>query len=491
MVSKKDGYLKQIQTLSLPLSALKGIGPKRSASFALKGLHTLLDLLFFVPLRYEDRRQIIPLGDIRDGTLALVRGKVVFGREEGFYPKGKRVFKILIQDGRAGLELVWFNYRKPFMTQISSQGTELLAYGLVRKNRGRRQMIHPDTTVIRPPGSAQAPGFQPVYSSIQGVAPATVRSAISAALEKHLPSLLDPLPHSTTHRLGLPSLRESIRHVHRPPKDSSLEELNRHRTAFHRRLLFDRFFLVMLTMAFRKKKRERGEGIPFSLPNNLKARLGEFFPFRLTFDQLRAVSDITQDLASGTPMNRLILGDVGCGKTAVAAVAAYLCTQNHRQVAVMAPTQILAIQHRDYFESLAEKMGFRPALLTSGLRKGVRDEIHRKIRKGDCNLVIGTQSLIQEDLHFFRLGLVIIDEQHRFGVRERALMDRKGPNPHHLVMSATPIPRTLAMTLYGDMDISWIRGYPEGRLPVLTRIAGSNDKRRVFEELTGRLSRGE
>jgi ATP-dependent DNA helicase RecG len=205
---------------------------------------------------------------------------------------------------------------------------------------------------------------------------------------------------------------------------------------------------------------------------------------------MAAVQDIMKDFAVGKPMNRLLLGDVGCGKTAVAAVAAHVSIRNNRQVAIMAPTQVLASQHLAYFTALSKKMGFRPVLLTSGLRKAVRQEAYRKIRDGAHNLVIGTQSLIQEALLFSDLGLVIIDEQHRFGVRERALIDRKGTHPHLLVMTATPIPRTLAITIYGDMDISLIRGYPKGRREVVTRVVTEGEKRDLFELVKRRLHEG-
>jgi len=211
----------------------------------------------------------------------------------------------------------------------------------------------------------------------------------------------------------------------------------------------------------------------------------------LTGQQIKAVQDIAKDLVSGKAMNRLLLGDVGCGKTIVAAVAAHITVLNRRQVALMVPTQVLATQHLEYFTQLSDKMGFRPVLLTGGLSKAARREIVHEIRSGSYNLIIGTQSLIQEDLVFSDLGLTIIDEQHRFGVRERALMDRKGVNPHLLVMTATPIPRTLAITLYGDMDISLIRGYPKGRLPVLTQMAKEGEKRMLFDSLIRRLSQGQ
>ena len=223
----------------------------------------------------------------------------------------------------------------------------------------------------------------------------------------------------------------------------------------------------------------------------LEDAFAKFFPFKLTPYQKMAISEILTDFKSGKPMNRLLVGDVGCGKTAVAAVAAHVCVKNKAQAAIMAPTQILAIQHMDYLTTLSAKAGFRPVLLTSSLKRSDRKQICEGIANGQYNLIVGTQSLIREDLIFSRLGLVIIDEQHRFGVRERAMMDRKGDHPHQLIMTATPIPRTLAITLYADLDISWIRGYPEGRLPVVTRIVREKEKRKVLDELIHRLSQGQ
>jgi ATP-dependent DNA helicase RecG len=352
-------------------------------------------------------------------------------------------------------------------------------------------MIHPEVRAAKEGSQKDGMGFHPVYPTIDGIPPSILRSAISRALEKDLPTLRDPLPRDLVHRLGLPGLEESIQEAHRPQEGLAIEELNSFSTPFHKRLLFDRLFLIMLTMAFRKKTREKGTGFVFAIPEKIEEAFATLFPFKLTVHQEKAIADILTDFKSGKPMSRLLVGDVGCGKTAVGAVAAYLCTKNGAQAALMAPTQILACQHMDYFAALSEKAGFRPVLLTSRLKKADRDRAYKGVADGRYNLIIGTQSLIGEDLVFSRLGLVIIDEQHRFGVRERALMDRKGNHPHQLVMTATPIPRTLAMTLYADLDISWIRGYPEGRLPVVTRIVGETEKRKVFAELIERLSRSQ
>ncbi len=489
MPRHKNAYLKRTQDLDLPLSSIQGIGPKRAAFFSIKGIHTILDLLFFTPFRYEDRRRITPMSEAQEGPPVLVKGKVVFGREDRLYGR-KRMFRISIRDASAGVELVWFNYRRPYLSKLAEE-PELLAYGVVTMNRGHRQIVHPEIRVARERSQEDGMGLHPVYPTIDGIPSSILRSAISRAMEEHLPTLRDPLPADLIHRLGLPSLREAIQNTHRPQKALSIEELNACATPFHKRLLFDRFFLIMLTMAFRRKARERGTAFTFSIPENLRDTLAEFFPFKLTSYQEKAISEILIDFKSGKPMNRLLIGDVGCGKTAVGAVAAYVCATNRAQAALMAPTQILASQHMDYFSTLSVKAGFRPVLLTSGLKKSARNQVYENIANGEYNLIIGTQSLISKELIFSRLGLVIIDEQHRFGVRERALMDRKGNHPHQLIMTATPIPRTLAMTLYADLDISWIRGYPEGRLPVVTRLVRENEKRKVLDELIERLSHGQ
>jgi len=487
----RDTHLKSIQKLTLPLSTLKGIGPKRAVSFARKGIRTILDLLFFTPIHYEDRTKITPIQEVPEGTPVQVQGKVVFGKEERFFRSRKKIFRIMIRDERASLELIWFNYKKPHLDALAVQGASLLAYGSANRNHGRRQMLHPE--VLKP--AAEAPsemlGFYPVYSPLEGMSSAMVRSFMRKALQSHLSAIIDPVPAPLAETLDLPSLDEALRSVHFPPEGSSIADLNTFGTAFHKRLLFDRFFLVMLTISFRQRGRKRNACPSLSVSPKSQNEVGQFFPFTFTHDQAKAVHDILHDLSSGTPMSRLLMGDVGCGKTAVAAVAAYACIRNNGQAAIMAPTQVLASQHLEYFSGLSEEMGFRPALLTAMLKKREREDLYRKIGDGVCNLIIGTQSLIQEDLVFRNLGLVIIDEQHRFGVRERALIDRKGINPHLLVMTATPIPRTLAMSIYADMDVSIIKEFPPGHVPATARLVPETQKREVFDFLTARLSEGD
>ncbi|MBN1832289.1 MAG: ATP-dependent DNA helicase RecG [Deltaproteobacteria bacterium] len=494
MTSKKDDPLRRIQKLTLPLTCLKGIGPKRAKLLAEKGLHTILDLLFFTPLRYEDRTRILPISETEEGIPILVKGKVVSGRETSFYPSRKKTFRIVLNDQTSMLELIWFHYRRPHLAQYAVRGRELLAYGRIQRNRGQRQMIHPEVTLLNTNGPLSAVsllGYYPVYPAIQGIAPNMVRSMMRTALDDYLSDLIDPIPKQITGRLRLPDLASAIKNTHFPSHDSHFDQLNQMTTPFRKRLLFDRFFLVMLTMAFRKKCREKRPSPAFTVPPGLMKDLDVFFPFRLTPHQMGAIEDMVKDFQTGTSMNRLILGDVGCGKTLVAAVAAYIAVRNDHQTAVMVPTQELARQHFEYFSSISPKMGFRPVLLTGKLNKAEQLRVYDDIRKQKANLVIGTQSLIQEGLRFAKLGVVVIDEQQRFGVKDRALMDQKGRNPHVLVMTATPIPRTLAITLYGDMDLSFIEGYPEGHKTVLTHLIHENQKRRVFETLKQRLLAGE
>jgi len=490
----RETHLRETQKLTLPLTNLKGVGSRRAMSLAQKGLHTILDLLFFTPIRYEDRTRISSIGDAEEGVPVLVKGRVIFGREEIFFPSRKRLFKIVIEDSKSNLELLWFQYKKPHLTRLATLNTELLVYGTIKIYRGKRQMVHPEITVQdnnRAKSDGGGFGFYPVYSSVKKISNNIVKSLIRASLDDYLGAIIDPIPREITRRLSLPDLARAIQYIHLPPSESPIDTLNQCDTPAHKRLIFDRFFFVMLAMAFRKGSRERVSSPIFSIPSDLMKTLGKFFPFRLTSHQLGAIEDIIRDMTRGRPMNRLLLGDVGCGKTVVAAVAAFLTIHNRRQVAIMVPTQVLANQHMEFFSSLSAKMGSRPALLSGRLKKTKRRDIYDKIRNGRYNLIIGTHSLIQEEVSFSDLGLVIIDEQHRFGVRQRALMDKKGKNPHQLVMTATPIPRTLAITLYGDMDISMIKQYPEGHRPVVTHLIEEEQKKWVFEILKKRMSEGQ
>jgi ATP-dependent DNA helicase RecG len=490
MTSGKGPLSNHIQGLSMPLSLIKGVGQKRAELLGLKGLHTILDLFYFTPIRYEDRSTISALSSVEEGRPCLVKGIVIDGKEEKYFPSRKRIFRIVISDNEGTpLELVWFHYIKPHLAGFSRKGLEITAYGTMKTVRDRRQMFHPDVK-LSAHGSKDVPGFVPVYSAVKGLSDNALRAFVRNSMDNCLKDLIDPLPSHLLKGLHLPGLRESIAGVHFPPDGWSIELLNSFDTPFHARLVFDRFFYVMLTMALRKKRKETISIPPFVMTESCGKNMESFFGFSLTSDQDRAFEDIAGDFQSGRPMNRLLMGDVGTGKTAVAAIAAHIAIHNKRQVALMAPTQILAEQHFDYFSDLAAGMGFNPVLVTGDMKRSERNEVYQRIRNQEVNMVIGTHSLISEDLVFADLGLAIIDEEHRFGVRQRAMMDKKGNSPHILAMTATPIPRSLAITVYGDMDISIIKEYPKGRMPVVTRLVNKPEKKWAFETLKECLKSG-
>lgn len=486
----KAQRFEHMQGLSLPLNLIRGVGPKRAALLSLKGLNTVLDLFYFAPIRYEDRSKISNIGSVENGSPCLVSGTVTEGGEVQFYPSRKRIYRITISDDNGDLlDLLWFKYIKPHLAGFSRQGLKLMVYGTMKISGPKRQMFHPDISV-QGPGSKDSRGFVPVYSAVKGISGNTLRAVIRTSMDDFLKEIIDPVPAGLLDQLHLPDLRSSIRGVHFPPGDTSDELLDRSETPFHRRLLFDRFFCLMLFMAFLKKKKDRISKPEFMTPRSLEQNIGRFFRFNLTSGQRQAVSDIVGDLKSGHPMNRMLMGDVGTGKTAVAAVAAHITVMNNRQAAIMAPTQVLAQQHMEYFSRLPEGMGFNPVLITGDIKRGEREKVYSKVREGEYNLVIGTQSLISEELAFRDLGLAIIDEQHRFGVRQRAMMDQRGDNPHILVMTATPIPRSLAIALYGDMDISVIREYPGGHRPIKTFLVDKLQKKWAFDRLKECISSG-
>ncbi|MBW2345674.1 MAG: ATP-dependent DNA helicase RecG [Deltaproteobacteria bacterium] len=488
MITPRSNQVGQVPELNRPLTSLKGIGKKRAELLAQKGLYTVLDLLFFTPIRYEDRSRILPINETGEESEVYVKGNVISAGEKRFFRSGKRLFRIVIEDETAALDLLWFQYRKAHLSRFTYPGLRLMAYGKIQKMQGKRQMIHPDIILQDQGKDKEVLGLYPVYSMVKGISGQVLRSAVRQALDLYDYALADIIPGEITARLGLPGIANTIRSVHFPPYGSSVDRFNRFETKYHQRLIFDRFFHVMLNIAYRKRSRAMRKGPVFKTPKGLDQRLEKIFPFRFTNDQANVIEDILRDLRGSGPMNRLLEGDVGCGKTVVAAVASYVTTLNHRQVAIMVPTQVLARQHYAYFSSLSESMGFRPVLVTGALKRPDRMKINEKINNGEYNLIIGTQALIQEDVSFKRLGLVVIDEQHRFGVRQRALLDKKGINPHLLVMTATPIPRTLAMTVYADLDISVIKEYPEGHLPVMTYLLNENQKRKVFNTVKKRLS---
>ena len=490
MAGKSDSYphIRSIQNtyLNSPVSDLKGVGPKRAALLIKRGLATILDLLYFIPRGYEDLSRIVSISETEPDKTALVKGKVIWAGEEKLYGRRKRLYKIILGGDAGQLELVWFNLNSGFFSSLSNPETEILVYGRVKKNGNKIQIYHPDVSVYDP--GTKPPGILPVYPSVEGVSNKIIRSVIKTAIDKYLDLIIDPVPPDILEKTKLPDLKKTLNSLHFPEEGTDPDQFENGDSPFHKRLVFDRFFSLMIKLRCGKYQREKLKAAPMIIQEEDFGKIPDFFPFRLTGDQLKCMEEIYSDLTGGKLMNRLIMGDVGTGKTLVAVAAAFMAVKNNCQVSLMAPTQLLAEQHMRYMESLPDSMGFKPVLLTGNLKKPEKDRVYESIKKGQYNIIIGTHALLQAKLEFKNLKMAIIDEQHRFGVRQRSTIIEKVENVHVITMSATPIPRTIAITLYGDRDISVIKEYPDTRKPVSTVLADRSEKRWIFNKLREKIS---
>jgi ATP-dependent DNA helicase RecG len=464
--------------LAAPAQFLPGVGPKRAALLEKLGLKTLGDLLFHLPSRYFDRRAAVPLAKLRPDTDVCVQGEVVRVRSYRAERSRIPVLEVEIAEGAARAKLLWF--RQPWRAREFKAGDTVLAAG--RTGRGRSLVVGEFEILDAGRDPLHAGGVVPAYATIEGVSKRQIRALVRAALEA-CPSPPETLPEELLRRRGLPGIAEALRGAHAP---ASPDDAFRAR----RRFAYEELFLLQLRLARRRRSlaadRAR-RALPVS--RTLDFRIRRLFPFAFTPAQDRVVAELRRDLVAGPPMSRLLQGDVGAGKTAVAAYALLAAVGNRAQAAIMAPTELLAEQHHRTFSRLLEGKKARSALLTGGLGARARAELLARIADGEIELVCGTHALLTEDVRFKDLALVVIDEQQKFGVLQRAELGGKGARPHVLVMTATPIPRTLALALYGDLDVSVIDALPPGRRPVSTLHvpeAGRRDKeefvRRALDE---------
>ncbi len=459
--------------LATPLQYVKGIGPARAEMLAAKDLSTVADLLYYAPFRYEDRRNIKSIAELAPGEKAVVLARVSAGKLSRYRRNGPALFEATLHDGSgANLQARWFHGERFQDTLVS--GTRLALFGKVELDRshGNRLMIQPEIEIL----SADDEGEEtlhsgrivPVYEAAAKISTRVFRTLIDRIL-KDAPMPEDALPESVRTHLALPDLASAIHHLHFPPHDADLRLLNEFRTPAQVRLIFDEFFWLECGLALKKGKAKAAAGIPFIVTDRAREQIKKMLPFKPTGAQRRVMQEIADDMKRPHPMNRLLQGDVGSGKTIVAAQAAVIAIENGYQVAVLAPTEILAAQHYLYFKRLLEKLGYVVASLTGSQSAREKQQIKNLIAEGYIKVVVGTHALIQEDVKFSKLGLAIVDEQHRFGVRQRLELMKKGEQPDVLVMTATPIPRTLALTIYGDLDVSTLDELPPGRKPIITR----------------------
>jgi ATP-dependent DNA helicase RecG len=470
--------------LDTPVQFLKGIGERRAEGLGRLGIRTARDLLWHLPHRYIDASTLTPLARAEVGQEVACMGRVV---TKGVLPtrRGLRIFHAVLRDESGLLECVWPG--QPFLDRTIIVGQTLLVSGPVRFYHGR-QLAPREFVILADLETDGDPLFSgkvlPVYPATEGLSHKVIRSLIDRHLDALIPLAEDVLPAALPASLRLPSLPEALQAVHRP---RDLEQAERGR----RRLAFDELFdlQLMLIRARVIAKRHRS-GVAFSLKRDLTTRLRESLPWELTGDQQQALREITGDMTSPDRMHRLLMGDVGTGKTVVALFAMLLALENDFQAALMAPTELLVEQHGATLEKLLQALQLRPELLLGRQTPAEKAAVRKRLATGQARLAVGTHALLQEGVTFKRLGLVVIDEQHRFGVEQRAALIGKGVAPDVLLLTATPIPRSLALTLYGDLDVSTLRERPPGRGLVRTALRHRNQRERVFDFVRAECLKG-
>ena len=535
--------IQRMLELSTPVQYVKGVGPRIAEVLAAKGIHTVGDLLHYLPFRYEDRLNPRGISELRPGEMASVIGEV---RNSGlFRTRSKPIFQLTIGQGRSRLRCIWFN--ATYLQGKFTPGQMIALYGKVEEDLRTRelQIIQPQFELLGDPTesdstetdkraaeSLEIGRIVPIYEATGRVTPRWFRRIIRTALENLTPEFPDPIPAAVRSHLGLVSPRAALWNVHWPEPGESLTDLQSSRTPAHIRMIFDELFFVELGLELKRQQLKAQTGIAFRLDDRVRSAIKKILPFHPTAAQKRVLKEIAADMEKAYPMRRLLQGDVGSGKTIVSFEAAIIAIENGYQVALMAPTEILAQQHYFSARRILENAGYRIVLLTGSLEPDRKREIRRHIAQGSAQLIIGTHALLQEKVEFAKLGLVIVDEQHRFGVMQRLKLMKKSADgnepdvgkadeanvvraeanvgtaaigrpaerssasrpqigePDVLVMTATPIPRTLALTLYGDLDLSVLDQLPPGRTPIITKQVTDGQSPKVWEFVRKQVAAG-
>ncbi len=485
-------YQRCLSILERPVDEVRGIGSKLAKRMVKKGIDTIEDLLYYIPRDYEDRRRVVPIAELQPEKEVLVFGEVI---KSGPTSYGKRkVYEVVITDGTGYLYLKWFHFKEGLWRNLYSIGKSFYVFGRVSRFGRALEMVHPE---IIPEEAKDLEVLEvgrilPVYSAIEGISDRTLRKIMKNALEDYLSFLPELIPLKYLKKYGYLSRREALRELHFPSSELDLSSLRDGQSIFHKSLAFEEFFFLELALAWRKGRIKGERGISFRVESPLVENFLAKLPFELTSAQKRVFNEIKEDMAKPIPMNRLLQGDVGSGKTVLAFLASLIAIENGYQVALMAPTEILAEQHYQNFRRYNQLLGLNVALLTGGTPPARKREIYQGLKIGHIQFVIGTHALFQEGIEFKKLGLVIIDEQHRFGVMQRALLRAKAKDvaPDTLVMTATPIPRTLALTIYGDLDVSIIDEMPKGRKPIITKLFLEHNRDLAYKLVKEELKKG-
>jgi len=472
-----------MNSLSDSLQYLKGVGPKKVKLFRRLGISSVEDLLYHFPRRYEDRSNLVSVSKVEIGKVYTIKGKILTKQDRNSWRRrGFSIVELSVGDKTSRIFAVWFN--QPYLKQYFKLDQELILYGKVELYKDRLQMSNPEFEILEEGEDSLSIGrIVPIYSVCEGITQRFMRSTIKNIIDNYISKITDSIPYDIRKRHNLMNLAKSLINIHFPETDILNEEA-------YQRLSFEEFFLFQIPIALRKLKKKHEKGIAHKTGGRIFSELSGNLPFELTDAQKRVLQEIKTDMSGNYPMQRLLQGEVGSGKTIVALLASAIALDGGYQVAFMAPTEILAKQHFDKISSQLSEVRsqdkeIRISLLASSLSKKEKKGIYQGIKSGKIDLVIGTHALLQEELEFNKLGLAIIDEQHRFGVAQRGMLPKKGLNPDILIMTATPIPRTLSMTLYGDLDVSIIDELPKERLPIKTFHYSEERLDEVYEFVRG------
>ncbi len=467
-------------SLDDPVRFLKGVGPHRARLLKRLGLETVGDLLTFYPRRYEDRRNLKTLAEVVPGERVVVQGQVT---GKPFTEERKRLLitKVPFGDGTGRAFLVWFN--QPYMERKFHFGQRLFVFGKANQFFGQLTFQTPEVEEVAGDAKLQVGRLVPVYPLTEGLSQNFARTLVQETVLRAVDRLEETLPESVLIRYRLIPLRDALRQIHFPDDEGVLE-------AARKRLVFEEFLTLQLVLTLRRKGVKEHEGIAFSVDGDAVERFVRSLPFELTEDQRKVIGEILSDMQKPHPMNRLLHGEVGSGKTVVAATAIFVAVQNGYQAAFMAPTEILAEQHYRVLREIFGWHGVEVVNLVGSLKPSEKRKVRMRVREGIAQVVVGTHALIEEATDFYRLGFVVVDEQHRFGVMQRAKLIWKGTSPDVLIMTATPIPRTLALTVYGDLDVSVIRQLPPGRQRAKTYWLHTNKRMAAYEFVKKELAKG-
>lgn len=468
------------EILRQPIQYVPGVGPRRAEILTRLNLRTVADVLFFFPRAYEDPGDVRPISDLQEDAVQSVIGEIreVEARSSA---AGRFVLGVLVSDGPSFLRALWFD--QPYRQDLFRRGQRVMLTGRARYKGMMWVMAHPKVHILAE-GETPRTAPLPIYPLTEGIRQWEMRRIVRRVVENYADHLEDVFPDDYREQHGLLPLPEAARRIHFPPDLATAERARR-------RFVYQELCILQLALAIRRARlMESGTAPSLSRTAKIDARIRRLLPFSLTPSQERAIEEITADMARSVPMNRLLQGDVGSGKTVVAVYAVLVAVAHQHQAALMAPTEILARQHFQTVDRLLARSRVRRALLVGGLSPAERASTLERLTAGDLDLVVGTQAVVQEGVRFHRLGLVVIDEQHKFGVRQRAALKGAGKEPHYLVMTATPIPRTLTMTLFGDLDVSVIRELPPGRKPVKTYLASPEQRPQWWDFFRRKLRQG-